>query len=120
MKQTIRQILVQRNSTELTTIKKSWEWLKRGIRVSAVCLAFYGWWGVIYPELSLLPSTYEVVYDDTASGNPDRQTVQNSPEVIKWNFDNRICRKLLEAPPEQIRYKSRLLEFLEADDHSKD
>lgn len=32
----------------------------QGIRVSAVCTACYGWWGVIYPELAMLPSTYEL------------------------------------------------------------
>ena len=31
----------------------------QGIRVSAVCTACYGWWGVIYTELAMLPSTYD-------------------------------------------------------------
>ena len=38
----------------------------QGIRVSAVCTACYGWWGVIYPELAMLPSTYEIVYEEQA------------------------------------------------------
>mgnify|MGYP000398719459 CR=1 FL=1 len=38
----------------------------QGIRVSAVCTACYGWWGVIYPELAMLPSTYEIVCEEQA------------------------------------------------------
>ena len=41
-----------------------------GIRVAAVALACYGWWGVIYPELAMLPSTYEIVYEEQEARRP--------------------------------------------------
>ena len=83
----------------------------QGIRVSAVCTACYGWWGVIYPELAMLPSsTYEIVYEETEA--TEAETVQTGPEVVEWNSDSQIYWKILEADPEQIRFKSRLLTML--------
>lgn len=81
----------------------------QGIRVSAVCTACYGWWGVIYPELALLPSTYEIVYEEQAE---ETKTVQKDAEVVEWNSDSQIYWKILEADPEQIHFKSRLLTML--------
>ena len=87
-----------------------------GFRVAAVAIACYGWWGVIYPELTLLPSTCEIVYDSEYDGqetNAQTKTVQKSRDVVEWNFDNRVYREILEADPEQIRWKSRILSFFE-------
>lgn len=81
----------------------------QGIRVSAVCTACYGWWGVIYPELAMLPSTYEIVYEEQAE---ETKTVQKDAEVVEWNSDSQIYWKILEADPEQIHFKSRLLTML--------
>ena len=36
--------------------------LVQGWKVAVVALACYGWWGVIYPELTMLPSTYEGIF----------------------------------------------------------
>lgn len=88
---------------------KLWHRLLQGIRVIAVVLACYGWWGVIYPELTMLPSTYEIVYDEPGTA----ETVQKSTEVVEWNSDSRIYWKILETDPEQIRFKSRLVTMLE-------
>ncbi len=82
----------------------------QGIRVLAVALACYGWWGVIYPELTMLPSTYEIVYEEAEAA--EAETVQTGPEVVEWNSDSQIYWKILEADPEQIRFKSRLLTML--------
>lgn len=82
--------------------------LLQGLRVMAIALACYGWWGVIYPELTMLPSTYEIVYDEPGTA----ETVQKSPEVVEWNSDSQIYWKILETDPEQIRFKSRLLTML--------
>lgn len=41
--------------------KKILHRLVQGVRILTVALACYGWWGVIYPELTMLPSTYEIV-----------------------------------------------------------
>ena len=82
----------------------------QGIQVSAVCTACYGWWGVIYPELTMLPSTYEIVYEETEAA--EAETVQTGPEVVEWNSDSQIYWKILETDPEKIRFKSRLLAML--------
>ena len=76
---------------------------------SLVALACYGWWGVIYPELTMLPSAYEIVYEEQAE---ETKTVQKDAEVVEWNSDSQIYWMLLEAEPEQIHFKSRLLAML--------
>ena len=85
-----------------------------GFRVAAVAFACYGWWGVIYPELTLLPSTYEIVYDSEDDGqetNVQTKAVQKSRDVVEWNFDNQIYWTILDADPEQIQLKSRIVSF---------
>ena len=84
-------------------------WLVQGWKVAVVALACYGWWGVIYPELTMLPSTYEIVYEEQAE---ETKTIQKDAEVVEWNSDSQIYWKLLEADPEQIHFKSRLLTML--------
>lgn len=66
--------------------------LVQGWKVAAVVLACYGWWGVIYPELTMLPSTYEIVYEEQAE---ETKTVQKDAEVVEWNSDSQIYWKLL-------------------------
>ena len=85
--------------------------LGQGLKAAIIAFACYGWWGVIYPELTMLPSTYEIVYDgqDTRS---ETETVQKEAEVVEWNSDSQIYWKILEADPEQIHFKSRLLTML--------
>ena len=95
---------------KMITEKKILQRLVQGIRVLTVALACYGWWGVIYPELTMLPSTYEmIVYEEQAE---ETKTVQKDAEVVEWNSDSQIYWKLLEADPEQIHFKSRLLTML--------
>ena len=89
--------------------KKILHRLVQGVRILTVALACYGWWGVIYPELTMLPSTYEIVYEEQAE---ETKTVQKDAEVVEWNSDSQIYWKLLEADPEQIHFKSRLLTML--------
>ena len=89
--------------------KKILHRLVQGVRILTVALACYGWWGVIYPELTMLPSTYEIVYEEQAE---ETKTIQKDAEVVKWNSDSQIYWKLLEADPEQIHFKSRLLTML--------
>ena len=89
--------------------KKILHRLVQGVRILTVALACYGWWGVIYPELTMLPSTYEIVYEEQAE---ETKTVQKDAEVVEWNSDSQIYWKILEADPEQIHFKSRLLTML--------
>ena len=104
--------------------KKILHRLVQGVRILTVALACYGWWGVIYPELTMLPSTYEIVYEETEATEAETvqivyeeqaeetRTVQKDAEVVEWNSDSQIYWKILEADPEQIRFKSRLLTML--------
>ena len=55
------------------------------------------------------PSTYEIVYEEQAE---ETRTVQKDAEVVEWNSDSQIYWKILEADPEQIHFKSRLLTML--------
>ena len=89
--------------------KKILHRLVQGVRILTVALACYGGWGVIYPELTMLPSTYEIVYEEQAE---ETKTVQKDAEVVEWNSDSQIYWKILEADPEQIHFKSRLLTML--------
>ena len=89
--------------------KKILHRLVQGVRILTVALACYGWWGGIYPELTMLPSTYEIVYEEQAE---ETKTVQKDAEVVEWNSDSQIYWMLLEAEPEQIHFKSRLLTML--------
>ena len=66
--------------------KKILHRLVQGVRILTVALACYGWWGVIYPELTMLPSTYEIVYEETEA--TEAETVQTGPEVVEWNSDS--------------------------------
>ncbi len=71
-----------------------------------LCAAI-GWWGVLYPELTMTPDTYKVVLEDETAGQ--------SKEIRKEaDFDRDIYRMILEAKEGQIRYKSRLWMQLEA------
>ncbi len=62
--------------------------------------AALGWWGLLYPELTMTPSTYRVV--------DENGTVLESEEMVEWDFDRDIYREILEAEPEQIRFRSKL------------
>ena len=65
---------------------------------------------ILTVELTMLPSTYGIVYEETEA--TEAETVQTGPEVVEWNSDSQIYWKILEADPEQIRFKSRLLTML--------
>lgn len=99
-----------RKYRKMVSEKKLLHRLVQGIQVMTVALACYGWWGVIYPELTMLPSTYEIIYEETEAAGTE--TVQKSPEVVEWNSDSQVYWKILEADPEQIRFKSRLFTML--------
>ena len=81
----------------------------QGIRVSAVCTACYGSVSYTHLRAHVLPSTYEIVYEEQAE---ETKTVQKDAEVVEWNSDSQIYWKILETDPEQIHFKSRLLTML--------
>lgn len=71
-----------------------------------LCAAI-GWWGALYPELTMTPDTYKVVLEDETVWQPE----ENRKEA---DLDRDIYRMMLEAEEGQIRYKSRLWMQLEA------
>ena len=74
--------------------------VKAAVKILAVVCAAFGWWGVLYPELTMTPDTYAVIPEEA---------VQNSPEVVEWDFDSNVYWNLLEAESSQIRFRSRLI-----------
>ena len=70
-------------------------------RICCVICAALGWWGILYPELTMTPSTYTIV---SADGS-----VQNAEEVVEWEFDSDIYQEILNADSSRIHFKSRLL-----------
>lgn len=70
-----------------------------------VCAAL-GWWGFLYPQLTLTQDTYKIVYEDEAQQEPR--------EKEEWDFDSDIFEKILGAKEGKIRLRSKLFTMLEA------
>lgn len=81
-----------------------------GLRIIVSMCAMLGWWGLIYPELTLTPDTVQISIEDE-EGN-----LQELPE--EWTFDSGLYEELLKAGRSKITFRSRLLtnlsSFLEA------
>ncbi len=81
-----------------------------GLRIVVSLCAALGWWGLIYPELTLTPETVKVSVED------ENGELQELPE--EWEFDSSLYREILNADRSQITFRSRLLTdfslFLEA------
>ena len=71
-----------------------------GIRVAITICAALGWWGMLYPELTMTPDTYEVIWEKDAIQEED---------LPEWNADDDIYRIILETDSSRIRFRSRLL-----------
>lgn len=83
-----------------------------GIRViGGICAAFC-WWGLLYPELTMTPDTYEVFCEDEA--------VIPHNDMIEWDSEEDIYRMILETEGGRIRFKSRLLEYLKLSEESNE
>ncbi len=76
-----------------------------GIRVVFSVCAALGWWGVLYPELTMTPDTYEVVWEEDA--------VQSEQNVLEWDSGMDVYHMVLEADGSRIHFKSRLLTEME-------
>lgn len=76
-------------------------------RVVVTICAALGWWGVLYPELTMTPDTYRIVYEESAS--EAERDMQEQSEMVEWDFDNNIYETVLGAERSQIRFRSRLL-----------
>lgn len=72
-----------------------------GLRITAALCAALGWWGLLYPELTLTPDTVKI------SAEQENEEIDSQP--LKWSFDSSLLLDLLNADPDQISFRSRLL-----------
>ncbi len=72
--------------------------LKNGIRIIAATCAALGWWGLLFPGLTLTPDTVRVISEEE-----DKEV---SPENLYL--------ELLKTDRDNIRFRSRLLTELNA------
>lgn len=77
--------------------KKTWH-------LAVMVCAALGWWGMLYPELTLTPETVKVITMDVSG--------QEIPEASEDLYDETLYLKLLKAGPENIRFRSKLFEML--------
>lgn len=75
------------------------KWLE--IRIIVCFCAALGWWGLLYPELSLTPDTVILRLSD------DGGILREQP--LEWDFDSALYRDLLNAGPDKITFRSKLL-----------
>ena len=69
--------------------------MKKLLEIALAILVTVGWWGVLYPHLSMIEDTCMVVYE---AGE------RYAPDSIDIYFD------ILQSEPGKIRIRSRLLE----------
>lgn len=88
-------------------------WLT-GLRIGLGVCAALGWWGFLYPELTMTPDTYRITMEEKLSIEEKRSiedgTVQKVSEVVEWDFDSDVYWSVLNADRSQIRFKSKLLQ----------
>ena len=78
------------------------KWLKSRA-VITICAAL-GWWGLLYPELTLTPDTVIVYESDSSHRSATHSEISLSGRAL--------YRALLSAKREDITYRSKLLEDL--------
>ena len=72
------------------------------LRKSLLVLAAWGFFGLFYPDLSLIEDTCRIAYENEAGGE----------EVLEAKRGSEIYYGLLAAKPEEIKIKSRLWEWI--------
>ncbi len=75
--------------------------MKLKIKKAMWLIFAFGWWGVLYPELTLTEDTFRIVWADQ---EVYREWEEESAMEIYYD--------LLQAEPKQIKIKSKLLELL--------
>lgn len=78
-------------------MKKKWF----GIRMSIGICAALGWWGLLYPELTLTPDTVKVI-----QLSEDGESLTLSQE---WSFDSNLYWDIINAGSDRITFRSKLL-----------
>lgn len=79
------------------------QWKK--IRIVLCSCLYLGWWGFVYPEVLITPDTCRIVCEDGTG----EETLTTMEELSA----EELYQALLKADPQQIHYRSRLLELLE-------
>lgn len=77
----------------------------QGIGLAAILSVAIGWWGLWYPELAKAAGAYAIVQEDG--------TILLASEVVECELDEEAFAKLLEAEDDQVRFRSRFLQWLE-------
>lgn len=80
--------------------------LKQGLRVTAIVCAALGWWGLLYPGLTLTPDTVQIVCEDGENGELTADS--------RLSLGGSLYLELLETDRSNIRFRSRLLTELNA------
>ncbi len=79
---------------------------KNGIRIITALCAALGWWGLLYPGLTLTPDTVRVVFLDEKG----EEINQDAGQAL----DSGLYLDLLGTDRNNIRFRSRLLTELNA------
>lgn len=74
---------------------------KNIIRILAALCSALGWWGFLYPELTLTPDTVKIVYLDESG---------DELNTTECTYDSRLYFKILGAEKDRITYRSKLLD----------
>lgn len=83
-------------------MKRRW----KEIRILVGICAALGWWGVLYPELTLLPDTYKIVIRD--------EYENEKAFCYEWSSDDTLYRDILKTDKDNIVFKSKLWESISA------
>lgn len=75
-------------------MKKKWSFLRAIVSMCAVL----GWWGFLYPDLTLTPDTVKVITAES----------EVQPVRTAWDFDSSLYQELLNADLSQITFRSKL------------
>lgn len=75
--------------------------IAQGLRVAVVICAALGWWGFIYPDLTLLPETVEI--------SEEGEDGSLRPLSGEGKDARGLYMELLDADPEKIVFRSRVL-----------
>ena len=68
----------------------------KAVSAAAVLCAVWGWWGILYPQLTMTPETYRIVSQDG---------VVQEERIV----DDTIYEEILNADRDRIRFKSKLI-----------
>ncbi len=86
------------------------------LKIQKICwiVAACGWWGALYPQLTLTPDTYKLVAEETGIEATQVQAVETTEEELEavdaqWDFDRDIYEELFDTKEGKVRLRSKLL-----------